>query len=128
MWPLVTYNRLGATSRPLGRDICAGSRHVFDDELLSKTSREPFCQNPRENVSEAAGEESNDQMHRSSRIILGPNKARCHRKYGGGRREMQNLSAAKLHHDLLLSKCRSRLSTRTYLKIVGWLRSAINVE
>jgi len=92
-------------------------------ELLSKTSREPFCQNPRENVSEVAGEESNDQMHRSSRIILGPSKARCHRKYGGGRREMQNLSAAKLHHDLLLSKCRSRLSTN-YLRITP-IRSPI---
>jgi hypothetical protein len=51
-------------SHHFGGDIAAGSRAIFDDELLPKPLREPLSGEPRDDVIDAAGGITDEQTHR----------------------------------------------------------------
>src|SRR5215472_1387380 len=59
----------------LGSDIVAATRAVFDDELLAQPPREPWSDEPRDNVGRTAGTRGGNDPYWPRRIGLRESKA-----------------------------------------------------
>jgi len=81
-----------------GADIAAGTRSVFDDELLTKPFRQPLPDDACRDVGRAGRTEGHDQPHRPRRIGLRPCDARDGRQRGSARGPSQNLPAVEKFH------------------------------
>jgi hypothetical protein len=77
----------------LSSDIASGTRPVLDDELLSKSLRQPLSHQARDNVGRVAGGEADDQTYRTHWIGLGHCNSRHGRKGGSRRSQLQKLTA-----------------------------------
>jgi hypothetical protein len=60
----------GCTHDRLSADIAAGTRSVFDEELLAETLRKPLADQARRYVRRTAGGSDDDDTHRPRRIGL----------------------------------------------------------
>src|SRR5262249_13842024 len=86
--------RIAVRGRPhdrLDSDIVAATRAVFDDELLAQPPREPWSDEPRDNVGRTAGTRGGNDPYWPRRITLRPRDPRHGR--GRARAQMQKLSA-----------------------------------
>src|SRR5438046_3089691 len=98
-----TYDqeRIAVRRRPhdrLGANIVAATRAVFDDELLAEPLREPWSDEPRDNVGRAAGGRGGNDAYWPRRISLRPSEPRSGRQRGSPRGQMQKLpSVGKFH-------------------------------
>src|SRR5262245_42038492 len=81
----------------LGADIAAAPRPIVDYELLAEPPREPWCDEPRENVGRSAGGRGGDDAHRPRRIVLRPSDTRHRRQRGSARCQMEKISTGKFH-------------------------------
>jgi|SRR3954467_10683720 len=86
-------------------DHAAGAAAVLDDDLLAQTVTEMLCDDPTDNVIDAARWERHDKAHRAVRVILSRSHGR-EREQHAGRREH---SAQVCHKPLpLISSMRGR--------------------
>src|SRR5215475_532602 len=70
--------RIAVRRRPhdrLGSDIVAATRAVFDDELLAQPLREPWSDEPRDNVRRTGGTRGGNDAYWPRRISLRPRDA-----------------------------------------------------
>src|SRR5262245_55622181 len=100
------YNeeRVAVRRRPyggLGTNVVPAARAVFDDELLTEPLREPWRDEPRDNIGCAGGSGGSDDAHRPRRIGLRLCNTRQRRKSGRARGEMQEFAARKFHRSPL---------------------------
>src|SRR5262249_61948646 len=80
-----------------GRDIAAGARRVFDEELLTEPLGEPLTYDARDDVDRLTSGKSDHHAHRSRGIGLCPRDPRHGGESGRARGQMQKLSAGKFH-------------------------------
>ena len=80
-----------------GGDIGAGARFVLDDELLSKSIRQPLAHQACDDVIAAAGGKPDDQAHWPRRIAFRPGGTWKGREDGCSGGQMQKGSAGKFH-------------------------------
>ncbi len=69
----------------LGAEVAAGSRPIFDDEILAEPLGQPLPDQARGDVDPAAGRKADDDVHRPCRIGLRPGEARHGRERGSAR-------------------------------------------
>jgi hypothetical protein len=84
-----------STNNHLRGKIAARARSVLDNELLTKTLRQPLTEKASEQIGHAARWKPDDQAHRPRRISLCSRDTRKHRQRGSARGQLEKLSAAE---------------------------------
>src|SRR5262249_14779756 len=83
----------------LGGYIGCGAGPVLNYKLLAEPVRQPLADRARDDVRWAARGKADDDVHRPRRIGLRESEARCDRKRGSARGQMQKISAGKFHFE-----------------------------
>src|SRR5262245_12971246 len=80
-------------------EIAAHAWPILNNELLTKTLRQPLTDQSREKVVGAASGKADNDSHRPRRIRLRPSDTRHGRERGSASGEMQKMSAGKFHFE-----------------------------
>src|SRR5262245_7632883 len=78
-------------------NVAARTRPVLDEELLAEPLRQPLADEARVCVVDPARRKAGDDPHRTRRVALRGGKTRRRPHRGGGRGEMQKVSAWECH-------------------------------